>query len=178
MACQGTAHSLDNRGRTGAIIIDSLKVFDLLHHDWLLTKTVNSGVNIRVGVWVGEWIPSGPHRECVEEVRVMSGEVQGSVLGPLLFLAYTFDIWRNMESTIRLCADACITHRRKLNNTKQTNSMALSRQAKYTDWATATCQRNLVPTFVDRGVSHGQCGGTPAAVNLSFLDRSRYFSFK
>jgi hypothetical protein len=35
-----------------------------------------------------------------------------------------------------------------------------------------------VPTFVDREVSRGQRGGTPAAVNLSFLDRSRYFSFK
>jgi hypothetical protein len=43
----------------------------------------------------------------------------------------------------------------------QTNSVALSPQACYTDWATATCRRNLVP--VD---------------NLSFLDRSRYISFK
>jgi hypothetical protein len=45
---------------------------------------------------------------------------------------------------------------------KQTNSVALSPQANYTDWAAATCQRNLVPTVV----------------NLSFIDRSRYFSFK
>jgi hypothetical protein len=29
---------------------------------------------------------------------------------------------------------------------KHTNSVALSPQAKYTDWVTATCQRNLVPT--------------------------------
>jgi hypothetical protein len=36
----------------------------------------------------------------------------------------------------------------------------------------------LVPTFVDRRVSHGQRGGSPTVVNLSFLDRSRYFSFK
>jgi hypothetical protein len=61
---------------------------------------------------------------------------------------------------------------------KQTNSVALSPQANYTDWATATCRRNLVPTFEDRGVSHGQGGGSPAVVNLSFLDQSRYFSFK
>jgi hypothetical protein len=61
---------------------------------------------------------------------------------------------------------------------KQTNSVALSPQAKYTDSATDTCRRNLVPTFVDRGVSRGQRGGTLTVVNLSFLDRSRYFSFK
>jgi hypothetical protein len=36
----------------------------------------------------------------------------------------------------------------------------------------------LVSTFVDRGVSRDQRGGSPTVVNLSFLDRSRYFSFK
>jgi hypothetical protein len=43
---------------------------------------------------------------------------------------------------------------------------------------TATGQRILVPTSVDRGVSCGQLGGTRTAVNHSFLDRSRYFCFK
>jgi hypothetical protein len=36
----------------------------------------------------------------------------------------------------------------------------------------------LVPTFVDRGVSRDQRGGSPTVVNLSCLDRSCYFSFK
>jgi hypothetical protein len=43
---------------------------------------------------------------------------------------------------------------------------------------TATGRRILVPTFVDRGVSRSQRGGTTKAVNLSFLDQSRYFSFQ
>jgi hypothetical protein len=30
-----------------------------------------------------------------------------------------------------------------------------SKQANYTDWATATCRRNLASTFVVRGVSRG-----------------------
>jgi hypothetical protein len=59
-----------------------------------------------------------------------------------------------------------------------THIVALIPQAKYTDRATATCRRNLVPTFVDRGVSRGQCDGSPTVGNLSFLDRSRYFSFR
>jgi hypothetical protein len=59
-----------------------------------------------------------------------------------------------------------------------TNSVAFSPQANYTDWATATCWRNLVLTFADRGVSRGQRGVSPTVVNLSFLDRSRYFPFK
>jgi hypothetical protein len=57
-------------------------------------------------------------------------------------------------------------------------SVAFSPQANYTDWATANCQWNLVRTFVDRRVSRGQRGGSPTVVNLSFLDRNLYFSFK
>jgi hypothetical protein len=49
--------------------------------------------------------------------------------------------------------------------------VALGPQANYTDWGTATCRRNLVPTIVDRGVSRGQRGGSPTVVILSFLDR-------
>jgi hypothetical protein len=52
--------------------------------------------------------------------------------------------------------------------------VAFSPQANYTDWTIATCRRNLVPTFADRGVSRDQRGGSRKAVNLSFLDRRRY----
>jgi hypothetical protein len=61
---------------------------------------------------------------------------------------------------------------------KKKNSVTLSLQVNYTDWATATCWQNLVPTFVDRGVSRGQRGGSPTVVNLSFPDQSGSFSFK
>jgi hypothetical protein len=56
--------------------------------------------------------------------------------------------------------------------------MAFIPQANYTDWVTTTCRQNLVPTFADRGMSRGQHEGYPTGVNLSFLDRSRYFYYK
>ena len=46
-----------------------------------------------------------------DEVRVTSGVSQESVLGPLLFLAYFNDIWRNIDSSIRF-ADDCIVYRK------------------------------------------------------------------
>jgi hypothetical protein len=60
----------------------------------------------------------------------------------------------------------------------KTNSMAFSPQANYTDWATTTCRQNLMPTFVDRGVLRRQRSGSLTVVNLGFLDRRSYFSFK
>jgi hypothetical protein len=38
------------------------------------------------------------------------------VLGPLLFLAYINDIWRNIESCIKVFADDCIIYREIKNN--------------------------------------------------------------
>ena len=49
-------------------------------------------------------------------MRVTSGVPQGSVLGPLLFLAYVNDIWRGTESNIRLFADDCILYRKIMDS--------------------------------------------------------------
>jgi hypothetical protein len=47
-------------------------------------------------------------------------------------------------------------------NKNKTNSVALRPRANYTDWATVTCRRNLVLTFVTRQIPYGrlsrQCG--------------------
>ena len=101
--------------------IDFLKAFDLVLHDWLLMKTAILGVDLKVVTWEREFLLGHMQRVRVrwqlsEEVRIMSGVPQGSVLGPLLFLAYVNDIWRNTESTIRLFADDCVIYKKNINN--------------------------------------------------------------
>jgi hypothetical protein len=78
-------------------------------------------VDLRVVVWIREFLLGHTQRVRVgeqlsEEVRVTSGVSQRSVLGPLLFLAYVNDIWRNIESTIRLFADDCLIYMKIIYN--------------------------------------------------------------
>jgi hypothetical protein len=82
------------------------------------------------------------------------------------------------QATVGTMREVSYTRTIHKSHKTKTISVALSPQANYTDCSTATYRRNLVPTFVDRGVLHVQRGGSPTVVNLSFLERSRYFSFK
>ena len=88
--------------RTDAIIIGISKTFDLVPHYRLLTKIATTVVDLRVVVWLKQFLLG--HSQTVkvdgqlsEKVRLTSGVRQGSVLGPLQFLAYVDDIWRNIE---------------------------------------------------------------------------------
>jgi hypothetical protein len=95
--------------------------FDLVSHDRLLTKIAASGVELRVVVWIREFLWGRSQKVRVggqlsEEVRVTPDTPRGSVLDPFLFLAYVNDIWKNIVSTIRLFADDCEIYRKILNN--------------------------------------------------------------
>ena len=72
-------------------------------------------------MWIKEFLLGRSQRVRVngqlsEEIRVASGVPLGSVLGPLLFLAYLNDIWRNIESNIPLFADDCIIYRKIMDS--------------------------------------------------------------
>jgi hypothetical protein len=76
---------------------------------------------LRVTEWIKNFLSGCSQRVRIdwhlsEEVRVNSGVPQGSVLGPLLFLAYVNDKWRNIESNLWLFTDDCIIYRRIYDN--------------------------------------------------------------
>ena len=109
--CQDIADSLDEGVRRDAIIIDFSEAFDLVPHDRLFTKIAATRVDLRVVVWVQEFLLGRSQRVRVEgqlseEVRVTSRVPQGTVL------AYVVDIWRNTESNIWLFAAYCIIYKK------------------------------------------------------------------
>ena len=102
------------------ITIDFSKAFVLVPHDRLLKKIAALGVVSRVVIWIRDSLIDRSQRVRVgwhysEEVRVISGVPQGSILSPSLFLAYVNNIWRDIELKIRLLADDRIIYRKILN---------------------------------------------------------------
>jgi hypothetical protein len=96
------------------------KAFNLVPHDRWPTKVVASGMDFRIVVWVREFLVGNTQKvregkQLFKEVKVTSEVLQGSMLGPLLFLAKVNDIWRNTDSSIRLFADNCIIYRKNTN---------------------------------------------------------------
>jgi hypothetical protein len=74
----------------------------------------------RVVIWVREFIVGRKQRVRVggqlsKAVKVTSCVLQGSILGPLLFIVYINNIWRNTDTSIKLFADDCIVYRKITN---------------------------------------------------------------
>jgi hypothetical protein len=85
-----------------ANIINVSVAFDLIPHNRMLIKIATSGVDFSVVVWIREFLLGRTQGVRVggqssEDVRVISGVPQGSLLSPLQFLAYINYIWGNAE---------------------------------------------------------------------------------
>ena len=125
-------------------IIAFSKAFALVPHDRLLTKLAASGVDSRVVVWIGEFFVGRSTqrvrvgRKLSKEVKVNSGVPQGSILGSLLFLAYVNDIWRNIDSSIRLFANGCKIYRKITNK----NDKKCCRRI-WTPWGELTVENGM-----------------------------------
>ena len=69
--------------------------------------------------------------QLLEEVTVKSDVPQGSIIGPLLFLAYGNDFWLAIESTVRLIPDGCVIYRKIISNEGGKVAESLDRLRKW-----------------------------------------------
>jgi hypothetical protein len=101
--------------------MDFSKAFDVVPHNRLISKLHRYGIRNTTLAWIGSFLKHRTQRVVVSGEKsawsnVLSGVPQGTVLGPLLFLAYINDLPDKLNSSVRLFADDCVIYREIRND--------------------------------------------------------------
>ena len=96
--------------KVDVILLDFTKAFDSVPHQRLLAKMKRYGIGGNLLNWLSHFIVG--RKQIVSFsghlspwTIVSSGVPQGSVLGPVLFLAYINDVTTGVKSSMRLFSD-------------------------------------------------------------------------
>ena len=120
------------------VFCDISKAFDRVWHSGLLYKLSKIGCSDHVIKWFSSYLSN--RRQCVilsgtisEWASVYAGTLQGSILGPLLFLIFINNIVKNIKSSIHRFAENTRKGKRKVQGVPQSQMAALPRHQKETD---------------------------------------------
>ena len=105
---------IDNNRLTAVASLDLSKAFDSISHQLMLEKLHKLGIGKNSTLWISSYLTNRTQltkfkQYTSKEERILSGVPQGSILGPLLFLCFTNDLFENFpqEHKILAYADDC-----------------------------------------------------------------------
>jgi hypothetical protein len=120
------------------IYLDFKKAFDKVNHELLINKIKSIGITGKINKWIANWLKNRKQRVIINGVKsewsdVTSGVVQGSVMGPNLYVWYSGDLDSDITSKIATYADDTKIGYRADNNT---NALKLQSDLdKIVSWA-------------------------------------------
>ncbi|MCG8033368.1 MAG: reverse transcriptase family protein, partial [Candidatus Thiodiazotropha taylori] len=111
------AKGLNDKQQIDAILLDFSKAFDKVPHQRLLLKLNHYGIRNNILAWIKDFLSARTQEVVIDGSKstpapVTSGVPQGTVLGPLLFLAYINDMPECVKSSIKLFADDSLLYRK------------------------------------------------------------------